>query len=358
MPVGVPPRPRGRPPPPHQHLSPGRGSGPRLLPTSPPEPAPLADGRRQRDGVLASATRPAAPMRLALLAAAVLVLSACGESGPPASPPEGWVAADATRWYVPGADTTAAFRDLSTIEAMGVAPRRRRVRPLDAGADDGPLPDRARDRRLGVRRRVPRPRPGPASRAGTTRRRRRRCSTTSKRDFFTRYNASRYSPPETPLVMPDSLSGHVGPRRGPGLRRRREPAGRGPAHRGDRDGARPAVHAPRPGRLVQRRVGAPAGRPRRRGQHPDVGPRVERVRRVTLDVLPGRLAVCRLAPGAPLAGWMGEGRPVERDAHRGRAVGGLRRAGRAGGRPRRARLAGAPGCAGRSRSTWSACSPA
>ena len=28
---------------------------------------------------------------------------------------------------------------------------------------------------------------------------------------------------------------------------------------------------------------------------------------VTLDVLPGRLAVCRLAPDAPLAPWMGEG---------------------------------------------------
>lgn len=28
---------------------------------------------------------------------------------------------------------------------------------------------------------------------------------------------------------------------------------------------------------------------------------------MTLDVLPGRLAVCRLAPDAPLAAWMGEG---------------------------------------------------
>ena len=30
-------------------------------------------------------------------------------------------------------------------------------------------------------------------------------------------------------------------------------------------------------------------------------------RTVTLDVLPGRLAVCRLAPDAPVAPWMGEG---------------------------------------------------
>lgn len=28
---------------------------------------------------------------------------------------------------------------------------------------------------------------------------------------------------------------------------------------------------------------------------------------MTLDVLPGRLAVCRLAPDVPLAAWMGEG---------------------------------------------------
>ena len=28
---------------------------------------------------------------------------------------------------------------------------------------------------------------------------------------------------------------------------------------------------------------------------------------MTLDVLPGRLAVCRLAPDAPLAPWMGQG---------------------------------------------------
>ena len=56
----------------------------------------------------------------ALLAVALVTLSACGESGPPTTPPEGWVA-DGDRWYVPGTDTSAAFRDLSTIEAMGVA---------------------------------------------------------------------------------------------------------------------------------------------------------------------------------------------------------------------------------------------
>lgn len=55
------------------------------------------------------------------LAALVLVLAAgCAEPGPPAAPPEGWTA-EGGRWWVPGTDTSAAFRDLSTIEGMGVA---------------------------------------------------------------------------------------------------------------------------------------------------------------------------------------------------------------------------------------------
>lgn len=59
---------------------------------------------------------------LPLLIAAAALLAACSEpAGPPADPPEGWVAESPTRWYAPGADTSAAFRDLSTIEAMGVA---------------------------------------------------------------------------------------------------------------------------------------------------------------------------------------------------------------------------------------------
>lgn len=59
-------------------------------------------------------------MRLAVAAAAAAVaLSACTESGPPATPPEGWVA-EGGRWWVPGTDTSAAFRDLETIAAMDV----------------------------------------------------------------------------------------------------------------------------------------------------------------------------------------------------------------------------------------------
>ena len=62
-------------------------------------------------------------MRAALLAPAALLaalaLAACAEPGPPATPPEGWTA-EGDRWYLPGTDTDAAFRDLSSVGAMGV----------------------------------------------------------------------------------------------------------------------------------------------------------------------------------------------------------------------------------------------
>ena len=55
----------------------------------------------------------------ALLAAALAMLAGCGGSSVETSPPEGWQA-DSTRWWTAEADTASAFRDLSTIEAMGV----------------------------------------------------------------------------------------------------------------------------------------------------------------------------------------------------------------------------------------------
>lgn len=57
---------------------------------------------------------------VALCLAAGVPLSGCADPAPPSTPPEGWTA-DGDRWWVPGTDTSAAFRDLSTIEAMGVA---------------------------------------------------------------------------------------------------------------------------------------------------------------------------------------------------------------------------------------------
>lgn len=59
-------------------------------------------------------------MRLALASVLLLALAACSDPVD-LGPPEGWVAAGEDRWYRPGTDTTVAFRDLSTIEAMGVA---------------------------------------------------------------------------------------------------------------------------------------------------------------------------------------------------------------------------------------------
>ena len=60
-------------------------------------------------------------MRLALASVLLLGLAACTGSAPETGPPEGWVADGTDRWYRAGTDTSVAFRDLSTISAMGVA---------------------------------------------------------------------------------------------------------------------------------------------------------------------------------------------------------------------------------------------
>jgi len=60
------------------------------------------------------------PMRSLAAVLAVLTLAACG-SPEPVGPPEGWTDGG-DRWWAPGADTSAAFRDLSSFEAMGVTP--------------------------------------------------------------------------------------------------------------------------------------------------------------------------------------------------------------------------------------------
>jgi hypothetical protein len=57
---------------------------------------------------------------LVLLAVALLTTAGCGGSSIKTAPPEGWQA-DGNRWWTDGADTAAAFRDLSTVEAMGVS---------------------------------------------------------------------------------------------------------------------------------------------------------------------------------------------------------------------------------------------
>lgn len=59
-------------------------------------------------------------IRPLLLALVVLSLAACG-APEPIVPPEGWQGTD-TRWWAPGTDTSVAFRDLSSLEAMGIEP--------------------------------------------------------------------------------------------------------------------------------------------------------------------------------------------------------------------------------------------
>lgn len=63
------------------------------------------------------------PLRLLwLLALALLIAGGCSSSEQndvETSPPEGWQA-DGGRWWQTGADTAKAFRDLSSVQAMGV----------------------------------------------------------------------------------------------------------------------------------------------------------------------------------------------------------------------------------------------
>lgn len=143
---------------------------------------------------------------LTLLAVAAVALSACTEAGPPAEPPEGWVAASDTRWYVPGTDTTEAFRDVSTIEAMGVARdesefvRWFQEQMTDIYRTSPEIVDSvfAAEFLPVVREGVPAGDDyGPAAEAllGQV-----------KRDFYQRYNPSRYDPPDEPLAIPSNLA--------------------------------------------------------------------------------------------------------------------------------------------------------
>ena len=145
-------------------------------------------------------------MRSAVALVSVLALSACSEPGPPATPPEGWVAAGDTRWFVPGTDTTAAFRDLSTIEAMGVARegpeylRWVQEKMTDIYRTSPEVVDSvfAADYLAEVERGVP---AGEGYEQAAT-----ALADSIKRSIFQRYNATRYMPPAEPMVVPDSLA--------------------------------------------------------------------------------------------------------------------------------------------------------
>ena len=141
-----------------------------------------------------------------LLVLVALGLAACQEARPPSAAPEGWVAADPGRWYVPGTDTSAAFRDLSTLEAMGVARdesefiRWAQEKMTDLYRTDPETVDSvfAAEYLDEVRAGVP---PGDdyAARAQAL-------VDGIKYDFYERYNASRYDPPDEPLVLPEDLA--------------------------------------------------------------------------------------------------------------------------------------------------------
>ncbi|MEM1118671.1 MAG: hypothetical protein AAF845_20695 [Bacteroidota bacterium] len=145
--------------------------------------------------------------RFALPFAAALVFSACAEPEPPAVPPEGWTAVSETEWHAPGVDPEVAFRDLSTIEAMGVVQEGESefVRWFQERMTDlyRTHPERVDSVFTAeflplVRQGLPDSEDyGPAAEAFVNQ---------VKRDFFQRYNAARYDPVDTPLAIPADLT--------------------------------------------------------------------------------------------------------------------------------------------------------
>lgn len=145
---------------------------------------------------------------LVLLAAAALV--ACSESGPPSSPPEGWVS-EGNQWWVPGTDTSAAFRNLSTLEAMEVVRedepefvRWVQERMTDLYRTNPEVVDSVFGAEYldAVREGVPNDE-NYATVADIL-------VNDIKTAFFQRYNAARYSPPADPLAIPADLQGTSG----------------------------------------------------------------------------------------------------------------------------------------------------
>jgi hypothetical protein len=148
-------------------------------------------------------------MRLACLLA-VLALAACAEPGAPATPPEGWVD-EGDRWYLPGTDTEAAFRDLESVEAMGVVREdesdfvRWFQRQMDGLYRTNPeVVDSVFGAEFlpGVREGAPTGDDYEEAARGLVRR--------VQTDFYQRYNPAQYALPETPAVIPDSLADESG----------------------------------------------------------------------------------------------------------------------------------------------------
>lgn len=144
-----------------------------------------------------------------LVALAAVALAACSESRPPSEPHEGWVA-DGDRWWVPGTDTSAAFRDLSTIEAMGVARdesewvRWFQEQMTDIYRTSPEVVDSVFEAEFlpAIRQGVPVSDDYARVAEGLV--------DSVKTQFFQRYNSARYQPPAEPLAIPSDLSDQSG----------------------------------------------------------------------------------------------------------------------------------------------------
>ena len=147
-------------------------------------------------------TNPGLPGRLAL-AALALTLAACSQ-GPEVGPPAEWESDGQGRYWAPGTDTEAAFRDLDSIDGMGVA------------TDAGEFERWGQDQLVEIYRSNPEVvdsvydadfaeplRTGVAA-SGDDPATRDALVNDMKRDFYQRYNNSRKE--QTALALPDSLA--------------------------------------------------------------------------------------------------------------------------------------------------------
>jgi hypothetical protein len=142
-------------------------------------------------------------VRLLFALVLTLVVSACT---PPAEtgPPEGWQA-DGARWWRVGADTATAFRDLSSLEAMGVVNTESEFltwaqsKMTDLYRTNPEVVDSifTADVLPALRTDVPE---GPGYQDAAL-----RIINDAKRDFYQRYNHALRDRSSPPLAIPDSL---------------------------------------------------------------------------------------------------------------------------------------------------------
>lgn len=143
-------------------------------------------------------------MRLLAAALAVVLFAACGGSPEPVGPPEGWTDGG-DRWWAPGADTSAAFRDLSSFEAMGVTPSEN---PFIAWVQDQLLPVYRTNPEVMDSVFTAEFAPGLVRPAGDTTSAA-ALANTVKRDVYQRFNGARKMSGGD-FVVPDSLAGVTG----------------------------------------------------------------------------------------------------------------------------------------------------